>query len=114
MLLQVVIGARLESPEDICIFPLHLAVAPRMSHGCEAELGADALAVLLKDLTCKLGPVVHNDMTWDPKSIDDRLEEGDSCTLGDADHRGGLWPLGELVDCDKEVPVPVDGSGKRS
>jgi hypothetical protein len=85
-----------------------------VSHGCKAELGADALAIFLKDPTCKLGLVVCNDTTWDPKSTDDRLEEGDSSTLGDADHRGGLWPLGELVDGDKEVPVAADSPGKRS
>jgi hypothetical protein len=58
-----------------------------MSHEREAELGADALAILLEDPTCKLGSVVRNDMAWDPKSIDDGLEEGDSSTLGDADYR---------------------------
>jgi hypothetical protein len=105
---------RLESPKNLCICPLHLSVAPRVSHECKAELGANAFAVLLKDLTCKLGPVVCNDTTWDPKSTDDRLEEGDSSTLGDADHRGGFWPLGELVDGDKEVSVSADGPGKRS
>jgi hypothetical protein len=85
-----------------------------MSYGREAELGADALTILLEDPTCKLGSVVRNDTTWDPKSTDDGLEEGDSGTLGDADYRGGLWPLGELVDGDEEVPVSVDGPGKWS
>jgi hypothetical protein len=65
-----------------------------MSHGREAELGVDALAILLEDPTCKLGSVVRNDTARDPKSTDDGLEEGDSGTLGDADYRGGLWPLG--------------------
>jgi hypothetical protein len=41
----------------------------------KAELGADALAILLKEPTCKLGPVVRNDMAWDPESADNRLEE---------------------------------------
>jgi hypothetical protein len=85
-----------------------------VGHGCEAELGTDVLAIFLKDPTCKLGPVVCNDMAWDPESTDDRLEEGDSSTLGNVDHRGGLWPLGELVDGDKEVPVAADGPGKWS
>jgi hypothetical protein len=83
MLLQAVVGARLESPEDLCIFPFHLAVTPGMSHRREAELGANALAILLEDPTCKVGSVVHNDMAWDPKSTEDGLEEGDSSTLGD-------------------------------
>jgi hypothetical protein len=114
MLLQAVVGARLESPEDLCICPFHLAVTPGMSHGREVELGADALAILLEDPTCKLGSVVRNDTVWDPKSTDDGLEEDDSGTLGDVDHRGGLWPLGELVDGDEEVLVPANGPGKWS
>jgi hypothetical protein len=80
-----------------------------MSHRREAVLGVDALAILLEKPTCKLGPVVRNDMASDPKYTDNRLEESNSSTLGDVDHKGGLWPLGELVDGDKEVPVPTDG-----
>jgi hypothetical protein len=85
-----------------------------MGHGCEEEPGADAFTVLLEDSTCKLGPIIRNDTTWDPESADDRLDESDSSALGDADHRGGLRPLGELVNGDKEVPVPADSPGKRS
>jgi hypothetical protein len=114
MLFQAVIGACLESPEDFCVCPLHLAIAPGMSHRGKAELGADALAILLEESTCKLGPVVRNDMVWDPKSIDNRPEEINSSTLGDIDHRGGLWPLCELVDGDEEEAVPTDGPGKWS
>jgi hypothetical protein len=114
MLFQAVVGACLESPKDFCICPLHLAIAPSMSHERKAELGADVLAILLEDPTCKLGPIVRNDMAWDPKSTDDRLEESDNSTLGDIDHRGGLWPLCELVDGDKEEPVPADGPGEWS
>jgi hypothetical protein len=80
-----------------------------MSHRHKAELGADALTILLEELTCKLGPVVRNDTVWDPKSIDNRLEESNSSTLGDIDHRGGLWSLCELVDGDEEETVPTDG-----
>ena len=114
MLFQAVIGACLESPEDLCICPFRLAIAPGVGHRCEAELGADALTIFLEDPTCKLGSVVHNDMVWDPKSTYDGLEEGDSGTLGDVDHRGGLWPLCELVDGDEEETVPADGPGEWS
>ena len=85
-----------------------------MSHRRKAELGADALAILLEELTCKLGPVVRNDTAWDPKSTDNRHEEINSSTLGDTDHRGGLWPLCELVDGDEEETVPADGPGEWS
>jgi hypothetical protein len=114
MLLQAIVGARLESPEDLCICPFHLAIIPEVGYGCEAELGDDALVILLKDSTCKLGSIVRNDTVWDPKSTDDGLEEGDSGTLGDVDHRGGLWPLGEFVDGNEEVPVPAKGAEKWS
>jgi hypothetical protein len=114
MLLQVVIGARLESLEDICICPFCLAIASGVGHGCKAELGANALTIFLKDPTCKLGSIFRNDTVWDPKSTDYGLEEGNSGTLGDVDHRGGLWPLGELVDGDEEVPLPANSPGKWS
>jgi hypothetical protein len=42
-----------------------------MSHIRKAELGADALAILLEEPTCKLGHIVCNDTTWDPESADD-------------------------------------------
>jgi hypothetical protein len=48
MLFQAVIGVCLESPEDFCVCPVRLAVALGMSHRRKAELGADALAILLE------------------------------------------------------------------
>jgi hypothetical protein len=102
MLFQVIIGACLESSVDFCVCPLSLVVAPRMSHRRKAELGVDALAILLEEPTFELGPVVRNDTAWDPKSADNRLEESNSNTLGDIDHRGSLWPLCELVDGNEE------------
>jgi hypothetical protein len=114
MLFQAVIGACLESPEDLCICPLRLAVTLGMSHRRKAELGANALAILLEEPTSELGPVVRNDMAWYPKSADDRLEEGNNSTLGDANHRGGLRPLCELVNGDEEETVPTVGPGEWS
>jgi hypothetical protein len=83
-----------------------------MSHKRKAELGADALAILLEEPTFELGPVVRNDTAWDPKSADNRLEESNNSTLGDTDHRGSLWPLCELVDGDEEETVPADSPGE--
>jgi hypothetical protein len=82
-----------------------------MSHIRKPELGVDALVILLEEPTCKLGLVVRNDTAWDPKSTDNRPEESNRSTLGDIDHRGGLWPLCELVDGDEEESVPADGPG---
>jgi hypothetical protein len=114
MRFQAVIGVCLESLEDLCICPLYLAVALGMSHRRKAELGANTLAILLEEPTSELGPVVRNDIAWDPESADGRLEEGNSSTLGDANHRGGLRPLRELVDGDEEESVPADGLGEWS
>jgi hypothetical protein len=85
-----------------------------MSHRRKAELGADALTILLEEPTFELGPVVHNDTAWDLESTDNRLEEGNCRTLGDTDHRGGLWPLCEFVDSDEEETVPADCPGEWS
>jgi hypothetical protein len=85
-----------------------------MCHRRKAELGADALAILLEESGCKLGLVVRNNTAWDPEFADDRLEEGNSSTMGDANHRGGLRPLRELVDGDEEESVPADGPGEWS
>jgi hypothetical protein len=114
MLFKAIIGVCLESPEDFCVCPLSLAVAHGMRHRRKAELGADALAILLEEPTFELAPVVRNDTTWDPKSTDNRLEEGNNSTLGDTDHRGGLWPLREFVDSDEEETVPADSPGEWS
>jgi hypothetical protein len=64
-----------------------------MSHRRKAELGADALAILLVEPTSELGPVVRNDTVWDPESADDRLEEGNSSTLGDANFEKNFQTL---------------------
>jgi hypothetical protein len=55
MLLQAVVGACFESPEDLYIYPFCLAIASGVGNGCKAELGANALAIFLEDPTCKLG-----------------------------------------------------------
>jgi hypothetical protein len=78
-----------------------------MSHRHKAELSVDALAILLEEPTSELGPVVRNDMAWDTKPADNRFEEGNGSTLGDADHRGSLRPLCEFVDGDEKEPVPA-------
>jgi hypothetical protein len=74
MLFQAVIGACFEPLEDLCVCPLSLAVAPGMSHRHKAELGADALAILLEEPTFELGPVVG--LSKGP------LDAGTSCSYG--------------------------------
>jgi hypothetical protein len=85
-----------------------------MSHRRKAELGVDALAILLEESTFELGPVVRNDAAWDPESADNRLEKGNNNTLSDTDHRGGLRPLCEFVDSDEEKTVQADSPRKWS
>jgi hypothetical protein len=82
-----------------------------MSHRRKAELGADALAILLEKPTCKLGPIVHNDMAWDPKSTDNRLEESNSSTLGDVDHRVASDHLVNLSMATKRYRYPPTALG---
>jgi hypothetical protein len=115
MLFQAVIGVCLEPPEDFCICPLILAIAPGMSHRHKAELGADALAILLEEPTCKLGLVVRNDTAWDPKSIDNRPEESNSSTLGDIDHRvaSGHFVNLSMTTKMKQYPPTALGNGPR-
>jgi hypothetical protein len=60
----------------------------------------------------ELGLVVCDDLVWDPKPTDDRLDELDCILLVDLDHMGCFRPLGEFVDGDIEIPVPSDGPGK--
>jgi hypothetical protein len=50
-------------------------------------------------------------LVWDPKPVDDGLDELDCRLLVDLDHRGHFRPVGEFVDGDIEVPVPSDGPG---
>jgi hypothetical protein len=83
-----------------------------MSHRRKAELGADALAILLEEPTFELGPIVRNYTAWDSKYAENSLEERNNSTLGDTDHRGSLWPLCELVDGDEEETVPADSPGE--
>jgi hypothetical protein len=67
MFLKIVVGSDLESPEDLSISPLDLAIAPGMCHGSETELDADVLAVLLEVLALELGPIVSDNPTRDPE-----------------------------------------------
>jgi hypothetical protein len=71
MLLQAVIGACLETPEDFSIGPLNLSIALWMSNGCIANLDAEVFAVLLEHSTGELGPVVSDDPIRHPKPADD-------------------------------------------
>jgi hypothetical protein len=97
MLLQAIIGTRLETLEDFSIGSLNLLVALRM---CIANLDAKVLAISLKHAACELGPVVRDDPIWDPEPANDRLDKLDYRLLVDLDHMGCFWALCELVDGD--------------
>jgi hypothetical protein len=85
-----------------------------MSNRCIADLDAKVLTVSLKCPAGKLGPIVSDDSVWDPKPIDDRLDELDDRLFIDFDHRGRFWPLGEFVNGDIEILIPSDALGKWS
>jgi hypothetical protein len=70
MLLQVVIGARLETLEYFCIGPLDLSIALWMRNRFIANLDVGVFAVHLKHLTGELGPIVSDDPLQDLKPTD--------------------------------------------
>jgi hypothetical protein len=104
MLLQAIISASLETLKDLCVGSLHLVIALWVSNGRISNFYVKIFTVL--------GPVVSDDPVWDPKPVDDELDELDCRLLVDLDHRGHFWPLGEFVNGDIEIPVPCDGLGK--
>jgi hypothetical protein len=95
MLLQAIIGTRLETLEDFSIGSLNLLVALRM---CIANLDAKVLAISLKHADCELGPIVRDDPIWGPEPANDRLDKLDYGLLVHLDHMGCFWALCELVD----------------
>jgi hypothetical protein len=46
-----------------------MSIAFGMRHRYKVELSVNALTILLKESTSELGPVIHNYMAWDTKSI---------------------------------------------
>jgi hypothetical protein len=114
MLLQIIIGVSLKALKYFCIGTLHLSIALWMSNRRIANLNAKVLAVPLEGPASKLGPIVGDDSVWDPKSVNDGLDELYYGLFIDLDYWSCFRPLGELVDDDVEEPVPSDGVGKRT
>jgi hypothetical protein len=112
MLLQAIISVSLDTLKDFYVGSLHLAIALSMSNGRIANFYAKIFAVLLESAAGELGPIVSDDPAWDPKPTDDGLDERDCRLLIDLDHKGCFRPLGEFVDDDIEIPIPLDGLGK--
>jgi hypothetical protein len=54
---------------------LHLSIAFWMSWRGVGNLDAKIFAVPLEGTTSKLGPIVSDDLVWDPESTYDRLDE---------------------------------------
>jgi hypothetical protein len=70
MLLQVVIGVCLETPEYFHIGSLDLSIALWIRDRCVANLDAEVLVVFLKHPAGELGPIVSDDPVWDPEPTD--------------------------------------------
>jgi hypothetical protein len=64
-------GACPESPEYFSICSLDLSIALWMCNRCVANLDAEVLAVFLKRVAGELGPIVGDDLVWDPEPADD-------------------------------------------
>jgi hypothetical protein len=71
MLLQAVIGARLETLEYFFIGLLDLSIALWMRNRCIADLDIEVFAVLLKHPASELRPVVSDVPIRDPKPAND-------------------------------------------
>jgi hypothetical protein len=112
MFLQAIIGVSLKTFKDFCIGTLHLSIALWMSNRRIAYLDVKIFAVPFEGTASKLGPIVSDDPVWDPKSIDDELDEFYCGLLVDFDHWGCFRPLGEFVDGNVEELVSSDGAGK--
>jgi hypothetical protein len=84
MLLQAVIGARLEAFKDFSIGSFDFPITLWMSNGHIADLDAKILVVSLKCTAGELGPIIGDDSVRDPKPTDDGLDELDYGLL----HRG--------------------------
>jgi hypothetical protein len=114
MLLQAVIGARLEAFEDFSIGSLDLSITLWMSNRCIADFDAKILTVSLECIASELGPVVGDDPIRDPKPANDGLDELDCKFLVDLGHRGCFWPPCELVDGNVQILESSDGPGERT
>ena len=71
------------------------------------ELDVELFAELVEFSGREVASVVGEDAVRDTKAAGDALEELDGCggrLVGDGD---GLYPLGELIDRDKEECVPA-------
>jgi hypothetical protein len=112
MLLQATVSASLESFKHFCIGSFYLTIALWVSNGRTANLDAKIFTVPMECTAGELGPVVSDDLVYDPESTDDRLDELDCRLFVDFDHRGRFRPLGEFVNGNVEIPIPSDGLGK--
>jgi hypothetical protein len=73
-----------------------------MSNRGIANFDAKIFAVPLEGTTSKLGPIIGDELVWDPKSTYDGLDEFHYGLLIDFDHWGCFRPLGELINVDIE------------
>jgi hypothetical protein len=112
MLLQVVMGACLETLEDFSIGSLDLSITLWMSNRHIVDLDAKILTMSLKCVASELVLVVDDDPVWDTEPTDDGLDELDCGLLVDLDHSDYFRPLGEPVDGDVQIPESSDGPGE--
>jgi hypothetical protein len=71
MLLQVVIGACLETPEYFSIGSPNMSIALWMCNGRMVDMDAEVLTIFLKHYAGKIGPIVSDDSVWEPEPTDD-------------------------------------------
>jgi hypothetical protein len=67
----------LETIKDFCVGSLHLAIALWVSNGRITKFPAKIFTVLLECAAGEMGAIVCDDPVWDPKPVDDGLDELD-------------------------------------
>jgi hypothetical protein len=85
-----------------------------MGHGRPEHANVMVVAEIQKFFTSELGAIVRDDAVGDPKAMNNVGEELHSLLGPDAGDRVGLDPLGELVNCDKQVGEAASRSFQRS
>jgi len=92
----------LQAMDDRLLGHLSLAVGLGMSNGYEPSLATQTVEIVGEPISIKLLAVIKDDGTGDAEASDDVLPNEPSYFGGGIEGDGlGLYPLGEVVYCNK-------------
>jgi hypothetical protein len=112
--LQALVALGLESLEHLCVSPLHLVIAPWVSHRNIPDADADVITVLMEHFALVLWLMVSDNPVQDPIAAYDGLEELHNRFFVDSGHDGCLGPFGELVDGDVQETIDANDPRERA